>query len=462
MAARVAGALGIGLAAVALMGQYGGPPIWWEAGSGERMPLSAKFDDSNGTVLIYNADGDMVTKDHAFFSPMGANGRACVTCHQLSSGMSVSTDRLAERWVATGGTDPVFAAVDGSNCPNLPQGERESHSLLLDRGLFRIYQPWPAAGITPEFTIEVVRDPTGCNTGPDYGLHAKSPTISVYRRPRVVGNLKYIADGQGALTADIRATTLEAQAIDAILKHEEGSAKSLSADDLKQIVAYEKQIYVAQSTDSAGGDLAEVGGPQGLGAWRLGLSKPTHDANFLTVDHWSGGPKDQAEFRASVERGSHIFSSRTFTIRNAAHFPAGSNGTGTCATCHSERMTGANTTQAWMDIGTGEPAWAGDHPELPLFRITCNATAEPHPPSGTQSGRVILTTDPGRALVTGKCSDVGSLVMQQLRGLSARAPFFTAGSAKNLREVVDFYDKRFDAHYTEQEKQDLVNFLRVL
>ncbi|MBW8748761.1 MAG: hypothetical protein JF584_14580 [Acidobacteria bacterium] len=52
--------------------------------------------------------------------------------------------------------------------------------------------------------------------------------------------------------------------------------------------------------------------------------------------------------------------------------------------------------------------------------------------------------------------------MQQLRGLPARAPYFTAGTAKNLHEVVDFYDKRFSAHFTEQEKQDLVNFMSVL
>jgi hypothetical protein len=231
VAARIAGVCGVGITAVALMGQYGGPAIWWEAGIGTAMPLSAKFDDPSGTVLVYNANGDFASKNHAFFDPIGTNGRACVTCHQLSSGMSVSTDRLAERWVATGGTDPVFAAVDGSNCPTLPQTERESHSLLLDRGLFRIDQPWPAQGVTPEFTIQVVRDPTGCNTGKEYGLTAKMPTISVYRRPRVVGNFKYMAEGQGAFTADSRATTLEAQAIDAIEKHEQGSARTFSAAD---------------------------------------------------------------------------------------------------------------------------------------------------------------------------------------------------------------------------------------
>jgi hypothetical protein len=57
------------------------------------------------------------------------------------------------------------------NCPTLPRGDPRSHSLLLERGLFRIALPWPprrpdGTTIEPEFTIEVVRDPSGCNTGP--------------------------------------------------------------------------------------------------------------------------------------------------------------------------------------------------------------------------------------------------------------------------------------------------------
>ena len=52
--------------------------------------------------------------------------------------------------------------------------------------------------------------------------------------------------------------------------------------------------------------------------------------------------------------------------------------------------------------------------------------------------------------------------MQQFRGLSARAPYFVNGSAKTLQELVDYYDRRFDIKYTEQEKTDLVNFLSVL
>jgi cytochrome c peroxidase len=52
--------------------------------------------------------------------------------------------------------------------------------------------------------------------------------------------------------------------------------------------------------------------------------------------------------------------------------------------------------------------------------------------------------------------------MGQFRGLAARAPYFSNGSAKNLKELVDYYDRRFDMRFTTQEKEDLVNFLGVL
>jgi len=77
-------------------------------------------------------------------------------------------------------------------------------------------------------------------------------------------------------------------------------------------------------------------------------------------------------------------------------------------------------------------------------------------------GRITYTTDLGRALITGKCSDVGSIVMQQFRGLSARAPYFANGSAAHLKQVIEFYDRRFNMHLNPQESRDLVNFLSVL
>jgi cytochrome c peroxidase len=52
--------------------------------------------------------------------------------------------------------------------------------------------------------------------------------------------------------------------------------------------------------------------------------------------------------------------------------------------------------------------------------------------------------------------------MPQFRGLAARAPYFSNGSAKSIREIVKFYNDRFEIRLTEREQQDLVNFLSVL
>src|SRR5678815_5781726 len=133
--------------------------------------------------------GPIDMKGHPFFTPLGKNGRACVTCHQPAYGMSFSAETARDLWKRTNGKDPLFAAVDGSNCPNLPQDQEKSHSLLLQRGLIRVFLPVPR---NAEFTISVVSDPTGCNTSLTYGLNSPTPTISVYRRPRTAANLKYV------------------------------------------------------------------------------------------------------------------------------------------------------------------------------------------------------------------------------------------------------------------------------
>jgi cytochrome c peroxidase len=133
----------------------------------------------------------------------------------------------------------------------------------------------------------------------------------------------------------------------------------------------------------------------------------------------------------------------------------------TCATCHNARLTGMDFAPGWMDLGTANRPWSDDLPmtsELPLFKLTCRASKRPHP----YLGRVIYTHDPGRALISGRCLDIGAIIMQQFRGLAARAPYFSNGSAATLRELVDYYNKRFESNYTEQEKQDLINFLGVL
>jgi cytochrome c peroxidase len=49
-----------------------------------------------------------------------------------------------------------------------------------------------------------------------------------------------------------------------------------------------------------------------------------------------------------------------------------------------------------------------------------------------------------------------------LRGLAGRAPYFHNGSAATLQDVVEFYDQRFAIGLTDQDKTDLVAFLKSL
>lgn len=492
--ALIFGVFGI---ALALSAQYQDQfkNIWIEPGSGVVLPELDSFDSVNGTVGVLYAEGRINTDQHPFFTALGTNGRACVTCHQPTYGMSVSVSGLSQRWHLTDGKDPVFAAFDGSNCPGLPQNQESSHSLLLKRGLFRIPLSWPPrnADGSPkpvEFTIEVVRDPTGCNSSREYGLKSADPTISVYRRPRMAANLKYVVAGARPivlktgkladvdpetgnpvsmnLMTDAREASLKTQAVSAIMGHEQARITP-RAEQIDKIVEFESQVYVAQSAHIFGGPLALPDGPPALGPAALRDHKAgvigsiNHDPAFGLFTSWKGNDY----LRSSIARGADVFMYRQFWLRDAAHINSAGLGNpmkGTCASCHNSPMTGQDLSAGWIDAGTTNfptwteaPTWA-EAGELPVFKITCSRDADPHP----YLGRVIYTTDPGRALISGRCADVGSIVMQQLRGLAARAPYFANGSAQTLREVVDFYDRRFDMKLNDSEKEDLVNFLGVL
>ena len=297
------------LAAHAAMAQnsYSASHAWWEPNQEEFFPWDSEYDNPTGLLRIANPNGSFRTGGHPFFVPLGTNGRACITCHQPANAMSLSRETIRKRWHDTNGKDPLFAAIDGSNCPTLPQSERASHSLLLDRGLFRVSLPWPPEGITPDFRIEVLRDPTTCN--------ADTRQISVYRRPRMSANLATLVPGPDGpvLMADGRAPSLRAQAIDAVLVHQQ--APNPPADtQLRRILDFELQVLASQYADHRGGLTAHFGNPE---------------------------PGTTGAFRASVHRGRELFNAR-------------------CSNCHQPG------TKRWTRLAHPES------PELPTFRLTCN------------------------------------------------------------------------------------------
>ena len=82
--------------------------------------------------------------------------------------------------------------------------------------------------------------------------------------------------------------------------------------------------------------------------------------------------------------------------------------------------------------------------------------------SGSLTGKTFVVTDPGRALISGKCADIGKLKGPILRSLAGRAPYFHNGSAATLLDVVSFYNLRFSLGLTDAQMNDLAAFLQTL
>lgn len=475
-----------------------------------RVETEETFFTPGGTLTNYLKTGGLNTAEHAFFSrQLGTNGRACVTCHVPSNGMGLSTDNIRSRYIATKGTDPLFARIDGANCPTASRSADKKapddlddadnpHSLLLRHGLFRIALPWPpkdASGnaISPEFTIEVASDPTGCNTDPLWGLRSAAPRISVYRKSLPATNQRFIVGvtsqfgppfdvismlpfpinpdtgrvNSGNIMADGREATLETQARTAVLGHAQGT-QAPTARQLQQIVDFQTNMFTAMSSDSAAGNLTDngaTGGPRNVEKQKDSVIETTGQV-FLEFDSWKDDP---SEARRSVYRGAKLFNDKLVNIRDVAGisdspvviqaFNGGNNLMASCANCHDTKGTGSESfANALRDIGTSgvHPA-AIPMPDLPTFKLTCHSGK-----STPFFGNVVFTHDPGMALVTGKCADIQRTKVLQLRGLSARAPYFVNGSAKTLKDVVDLYNRRFDMKLSPRDVDDLVAFMKTL
>jgi cytochrome c peroxidase len=95
-----------------------------------------------------------------------------------------------------------------------------------------------------------------------------------------------------------------------------------------------------------------------------------------------------------------------------------------------------------------------DIADLPVFALSCV--------SGANAGKTYTVTDPGRALISGKCADIGKVKGPILRGLAGRAPYFHNGSAATLLDVVNFYNLRFNIGLTAAQMSDLAAFLQTL
>jgi hypothetical protein len=471
------------------------------------IPNLKQFTDQTGAVATFNAHGD-INENNAFFQNLGTNGRSCATCHEPDQAMSLSRTGIRDVYDRTRGRDPLFASIDGANCPTDNERDISSHSLLLERGLIRVGLPVPASS---QFTISVVHDPYGCAI--TFDATTGRQILSVYRRPLPTTNLRFLStimfDGRftasplnnaGSFSANLNAD-LTSQALDAIQTHSQAAVPP-TKEQLANIVDFELGLSTAQ-TQSAGADALDSrgakGGPVALSAqaYYPGINdslggdprgvkfNSSAFAIFSAWDKENGGHDDQPgngnqhrsedELRTKIAAGEKLFNTATAIItdvRGVNDNPAlGSPAIfkGTCTTCHDSPNVGNHSFPLPLDIGTSRQAVnevnpsivAGlqnlSAPDLPVYEIR-GCPAGPN----SENKTVFYTSDPGKALITGQCSDINLGKGPILRGLAARAPYFHNGAAANLTELVDFYNERFQMNLTTDEKQDLIAFLNSL
>jgi cytochrome c peroxidase len=431
-------------------------------------PNLQDFPDPTGAVRTVSTTGSVDTTN-PFFQSMGTNGRACISCHQPGDAWTVTPRHIQERFVQSAGLDPIFRPVDGANCPSADvsteHARKQAYSMLLNKGLIRVSLAVPG---NAEFEVTDVSDPHGC-------AETTQQQLALFRRPLPSTNLGFLAtvmwDGRENAPGRSIEMDLMNQAKDATLGH----AQALNAptdQQLAQIVAFELALFTAQSRDHAAGPLSvdgAQGGPENLSAqpFYLGINDtfggdPTGAAfnpNVFTIyQNWTDpSPRTpHEEARESIARGEKLFNTLVIPItgvagiNDALHQPVVM---GTCTSCHDAPNAGDHSLSVPLNIGvTDFPALAPlDTTGLPVYTLVCKAT-----------GQQFHVTDPGRAMISGRCADIGKTKGPILRGLAARAPYFHNGSAASLLDVVNFYDARFHLGLSEQEKFDLVAFLRSL
>jgi hypothetical protein len=464
--------------------------------------------DPTGAIATLNVNGPTNAKG-AFFQKLGSNGRSCSTCHVASQAMSMSPLQIRERFVQTRGADPLFAAVDGANCSNARSGDAQARSLLLQHGLIRIPLTLPGGA---QFTVSVVHDPYGCALTTDPGTGR--PTVSEYRRPLPTTNLRFLStmmfDGRespassplnNSLTfaANLQAD-LTHQAMDAIMTHAQAITPPTS-QELSDIVGFEMGLSTAQIYDRSAGSLQSDGALGGarnlvseayypgindvLGADPKGIA---FDETSMTLfaawenggvgdEYFDRGLLQRRAARRDVAAGEVLFNTAPLTISavrglndnatlgNPAAF------TGTCTSCHDAPNVGDHSLPLPLDIGVGHTPRPGfesdpniekalaelDEPDLPIFLVSGCAS-----PFSAEQPVSFYTTDLGKGLVSGLCSDLNRVKGPILRGLAGRAPYFHNGAAATLLQAVNFYNQRFSMNLTEEQKRQLVAFLNSL
>ena len=404
------------------------------AQSPDQIPNNFPFLNPAGAAATFSTDG-FVELNNAFHTPQGSNGRSCASCHLPQAGWSIRPIDVELKFLLSQGTDPIFNLLDANN-PNAdvstPKARFAAYSMLR-KGLFR------RGGAVPtnaEYEITAFDDPLGAG--------GSLTRFQAFRRPLATANF-HIARNIGWHDQD---TDGIATVHDGLTHQASGNitgaqqrdpASPVPPETVEAIVAFEQTLRFAQQFSFGAGSLTSCGaqgGPENLSA------QPAVAGRFNLFDAWIGlvpgscTNRSSDRKRAQIARGQELFNAQNANGRS-------------CNGCHSAQNNGSNINGTLFDIGASRAELR--QPGMPLYTVRNKTTLE-----------VRQTTDPGRALKSGKWADMDRFKVPSLRGLSARAPYFHNGIAPSLNDVVLHYQHSLGFVFTPEERADLVAFLEAL
>jgi len=333
-----------------------------------------------------------------FFKPhKSGNGRSCATCHRPEDNFGLTPATVEARYQALQVRRERDPDADDPLFRSIDADDfDQDFTTLRTKALVRVVLPLPS-------NVKLADDPS-------------ARIVAVWRAVPTVVNAGITAPYQ----YDGRLETLEDQALSAMLAHSE---ITIDPKDkiLTRLAGFQQHVFSSKGVRKLARAL-ESGSPP-----------PDPDPKLNELEQ--RGKATFAQFCTSCHGGP------TQTVNADARFlPVPQRGP----------LTGA---QAFVNIFVQTP-----RPPVPFFEGLPSANLPTRTyvvtlPDGAE--RTVVTSDPGRGLITGDIREFGRVDVPSLFGISATAPYFHDNSAATLEEVINHDQALFGFIQFVDEKQGL-------
>jgi len=333
-----------------------------------------------------------------YFLPFpNGNGRSCATCHRPEDNLGLTPETVEARYQALQARRRRDPNADDPLFRSIDADDfNQDFTTLRTKALVRVTLTLPD-------NVKLADDPS-------------ATTVAVWRAVPTSINTRVTAPYQ----YDGRLGSLENQALSALRGHFEITSDP-KPKALSQIAAFQRTLFSSK------------------GVWELamaleaGAAVPDPDPPLNDLE--KQGKATFTQFCASCHGGP------TLTVNTDARFlPVPARGP-------------APGAQAFVNISVQTP-----RPPSPFFEGLRSAGLPTRTyivtlPNGAK--QTVVTSDPGRGLITGDIREFGRFDVPTLFGVSKTAPYFHDNSAATLEQVIDHYQALFKFLKFSDESQGL-------